>query len=256
MASQDCIPCTTDDNLEGTLRIPVLIVTAVCCVAFTGFVWFYPRIAGPTIAQMDRGLGIEQFENGQRLQAAGEYLNAIQYYQLALDGYFEDPKYRTFTLKALGSLLWWREGPEAALPYLEEAFRSPDSPITLYAPLCDSLLRVGRLEDITQVCERWYSDAGRQNDKEQQAEALYFLGRMLQERGDEAGALARFYQGAQHHPGGNNAYELGLAYYRAGDSGQALTYLEQYLETGTGGRAEYAREVRARILNEVKPAVP
>jgi tetratricopeptide (TPR) repeat protein len=205
---------------------------------------------------MDRSLGIEQFENGQRLQAAGEYANAIQYYQLALDGRFEDPKYRTFALKALGTLLWWREGPEAALPYLEEAFRSPDAPITLYAPLCDSLLRVGRLEDITQVCERWYSDAGRQNDTGQQAEALYYLGRMLQERGDETGSLARFYQGVQHHPGGNNAYELGLAYYRAGDSGQALTYLEQYLETGTGGRAEYAREVRGRILSEPKPAAP
>lgn len=227
----------------------IFVAAAAACAAFTAFVFVYPRLAGPAIARMDRALGLEQFENGQRLQAAGEYANAIQSYQLALEGHFEDPKYRTFTLKALGALLWWRESAEAALPYLEEAYQSPYAPLTLFDPLCDSLLQTGRIEDIPPVCERWFHEAGLVNDTEQQARALYYLGKVQQERGDDAGALARFYQGVQLHPGGDNAYELGLAYYNAGDNGQALVYLEQFLESGSGGRAQYARDVRDRILS-------
>lgn len=232
----------------NALRTPILISVAGACAVFTGFVWLYPLLAGRSIAQMDQRLGIEQFENGQRLQAAGEYANAIQAYELALDGQFEDPKYRTFTLKALGALLWWQESAEAALPYLEEAYASPNAPLTLYEPLCDSLLQVDRLDDIPPVCDRWYGEAARQENPEQQAQALYYLGKSEQARGDHAAAMARFSQGVQLHPGGDNAYELGIAHHRAGDWDRALTYLNQYLATGSGGRARHAREIRERIL--------
>jgi len=228
----------------------IYVCTALASVAFAGFVVGFVRFAEPVITTLDRSLGIVQFEKGRRFEEAGEYANAIQCYRLALEGEFEEPKYRTFALKALGALLWWREDPEAALPYLEEAYAQPEVPITLYAPLCDSLLQADRLSDIPPVCERWRADAIAQNEPGEQAQAMYYLGKVMQGRGDAAGARECFARGVQLRPGGFNAYELGLSYYRSGDYEEALTYLDQYLEGGSGGRAAHARTLRAEILDK------
>jgi tetratricopeptide (TPR) repeat protein len=242
----------TDRAVETAYaNVPIYVCAVLTSLAFAAFVVGYARYAEPVIARMDRSLGIVQFEKGQRFQEAGEYANAIQCYQLALEGKFEDPKYRTFTLKALGALLWWREDPQAALPYLEEAYAQPEVPITLYAPLCDSWLQVGRLDEIPSACERWRADAIAQRDAGQHAQAMYYLGRVTRELGDESGAREYFVQGVQLRPGGFNAYELGVSHYRSGEYEQALAYLDEFLEGGSGGRADYARRLRAEILKKL-----
>ncbi len=250
MTAEDSNVDDRNDELVRVVRGPVLVFTAIACIAFAGFVWGYARFGQSAIAQMERTLGVVQFEKGQRMEAAGEYANAAQWYRLALAGNFESSKYRTFTLKALGALLWWREGPEEALPYLEEAYAQPDAPITLYAPLCDSLLQVGRLDEIPPICQRWQADAKQQGDTEQEAMSLYYRGRVAQERGNRDQARALFQQGLELHRGGGNAYELGLMHYHAGEFDRALTYLQQFLESGAGGRAEYARKLRDEILQK------
>jgi len=246
-----------DDNsnevygqISHAVRRPVLVFTVAACIAFTAFVWGYGRFAGPVIARQDRALGIVHFEKGQRMEAAGEYANAAQCYRLALDGTFDDPQYRTFTLKALGALLWWREGAEEALPYLEEAYAQPDAPLTLYGPLCDSLLQVGRLDDIPPVCERWQREAKEQGNPEQQAMAVYYRGRVAQERGEPARARKLYHEGIELHRGGYNAYGLGVMYFRSGGFDKSLTYLEQFLESGSGGRAQHARQLRDEIMQK------
>lgn len=238
------------DDDQGAPRLGPLILgfSGAAGVLFTALVWIYAQHGAPIVQRMDRALGMILLEEGERLEAAGEYENAADCYRLALQGEFEAHKYRTYTLKRLGALLWWREGPESALPYLEEAYRQSDAPITLYEPLCDSLLRVGRVDAILPITGRWYKEAEQAGHPDQQALALYYEGKVYQAQGDADRALESFLAGTGIRPGGSNAYELGLAYYHAGRFDEALKYLEQFLETGSGGRVQYARTLREEIL--------
>ncbi|MCC6490382.1 MAG: hypothetical protein IT364_23055 [Candidatus Hydrogenedentes bacterium] len=225
-----------------------LVLSLIACCGFSVFVCAYARTGERLLEQSVRKQGMIYLEQAERLETAGEYENAARHYRLALDAEFDAHKYRTYTLKRLGALLWWREGAEAALPYLQEAFQQPDAPITLYEPLCDSLIQLGRHDDVYEVLSRWREDARRGSDREQEALSYYYEGKAFQKTGDEAKAREAFMAGTQVLPGGRSAYELGAGFERKGDDGLALLYLEQFLETGSGERARHARTLIDEIL--------
>lgn len=226
-----------------------LLLSLIACCGFCLFVFAYARVGERLIEQSVRKQGMIYLEQAQRLEAAGEFDSAAAQYRLALDAQFDAYKYRTYTLKRLGALLWWREGPEAALPYLQEAFRQPDAPITLYEPLCDSLIQLSRHDEVYDVLARWRDAARSAGDKEQEALSHYYEGKAFQETGDETKAREAFVAGTQVQPGGRSAYELGVGYEREGDDESALLYIEQFLETGSGDRARHARSLRDEILH-------
>ncbi|MCC6696958.1 MAG: hypothetical protein IT365_15120 [Candidatus Hydrogenedentes bacterium] len=238
-----------DTRTESASFVGVtLVLSLIAACGFCVFVCAYARTGERLLEQSMRKQGMIYLEQAERLETAGEYENAAQHYRLALEAEFDAHKYRTYTLKRLGALLWWREGPQAALPYLQEAFQQPDAPITLYEPLCDSLIQLGRRDEVYDVLARWREEAHAGKDREQEALSYYYEGKAFQESGDEAKAREAFMAGTQVLPGGRSAYELGVAFHREGDDDGALLHLEQFLVTASGDRARYARTLMDEIL--------
>ena len=239
-------PCE-ETREPSSLAGVTLVLSLIACCGFCLFVVLYAWMGGRLVEQAVQKQGMIFLEQAERLETAGEYENAAQHYRLALNAEFDAHKYRTYALKRLGALLWWREGAESALPYLREAFQQPDAPITLYGPLCDSLIQLGHRDESYEVLARWRAEARAAQDREQGALSYYYEGMAFQNTGEEAKAREAFLIGTKILPGGNSAYELGVAFHREGDDESALTYLEQFLETGSGNRARYARTLRDEI---------
>lgn len=223
----------------------VLVLTALAFAAFLTFVAGYARLGTPLIQTMDTNIGEVLFDQGRRFEQAGQYDNAAERYRQALAARFDAPEVRTVVLKRLGTLLWWREGAQAALPYLEEAYAQPDFPPNLYEPLCASLIDVGRLPEAMDVVNRWLSAA---DQPQRQADAKYYQGKVYAAQGKTDQALEAYVAGDALVPGGRNAYEAGLFWYKAGDFDKALPYLDRYLRGGSGNTAEYARSLRKKII--------
>jgi tetratricopeptide (TPR) repeat protein len=150
----------------------------------------------------------------------------------------------------LGRLLWWTEGPQQALPYLEQAYRQPDHSIWFYEALCDSLIKVGRHDHALAVAEHWQARAAEMRDPQQQARAACYKGRSHLARANTDTALACFMEGCSLYPGGQNAYEAGILLHARGEDQKALMYFDQFLTEGTGERAQYVQRLRKRILGE------
>ncbi|HOZ46468.1 MAG TPA: hypothetical protein PLO37_10840 [Candidatus Hydrogenedentes bacterium] len=227
-----------------------LSVSAVVFTAFVAFTVVYGLLGTPVVSGLSDRLGEIMFERGKQFEAARQYENAILCYRRALECRFAGAQNRTFTLKRLGTLLYMREGPEVALEYLEEAYHGEDTPITLYAPLCESLIRAGRMEDVLEVAQRWFDEATAAARPDDQAQARYYEGVVYQKQGRHEKARETFLAGQAIRPGGNNAYELGVMAFSNHDYDEALRYLDEFLQGGTGGRAQYARQLRERILLE------
>ena len=233
-------------RLPPGTNMAVAGLTGLAFAAYVAFVALYSHFGTPLVQRMHATIGETLLDRGVRFEQVGEYENAAQCYREALECRFDGPKDRTFALKRLGALLWWRDGAEAALPYLEEAYAQPDFPITLFEPLCASLVDVARVDEALDVARRWSAAAAAHPG--QQASAKYYEGRVYIQRGETDRALQAFLEGNDIVPGGFNAYEAAILYYRAGDLDKALPLLEGYLRGGKGDRAKYARSLRERIL--------
>lgn len=193
-------------------------------------------------------LGEVGLENGQQYQAAGEYDQAIDAYKQALNAKFALRKNRTFTLIKLGTLLMWRTSHEAALPYLEEAARDPEAPLSVFEYLCDCLITAKQYAKVHEAVRQWDSAAARARQTASQAQAKYYDGEAYRAEGNDPQALASYLAGNDIQPGGLNAYEAAQLLHKNGQLDKALELLELYLPGGSGGRAEYARYLRNQIL--------
>lgn len=237
-------------GLPSGANMAVCTLTCAAFACFVGFVVVYAHWGTPLVQRMDHTIGEVLLDQGVRFEEAGEYENAVQCYKQALECRFDGPGDRTYALKRIGALLCWREGPEQGLTYLQEACRRPDCPITVYEPLCNSLIELGRPEEALEAAAQWLRDAKEMNHRGHQANATYYEGMAYRALGDNDRAIELFLEGNDILPGGRNAYELGVFHYKAGDHAKALEFLDLFLKGGAGGRAGYARTLRERILKE------
>ncbi|HEO69935.1 MAG TPA: hypothetical protein ENN80_01630 [Candidatus Hydrogenedentes bacterium] len=227
-----------------------LTLSGVLFVGFLCAVVVYVYAGSWFIERLDATIGETLLERGHNFEKAGEYDLALECYKKALTARFDHAHNRTFTLKCIGALLWWREGPEQALEYLEQAYARPDYPISIFEPLCDSLIEVGRVEEAIDAAKKWHAEAEKADKAPLQARAKLYEGRAYLAQGAEEKALETFVAGGQIGSGGLNAYEAAMLYHEAGDITKTLEYLDAYLKGGSGGRAEYARDLRQRLLAE------
>jgi len=159
---------------EATPRgtAPLIVgLTLLGLAVFLGLSILYAELATAWVEELDRSLAEAAWQQAIRFEKAGQPENAKELYQQALEGRFTSSRDRTDALMRLGRLLWWTEGPERALPYLEEAYNQPDHPIWFYEALCDSLIKVGRENTALAVAEHWQLRASKLRDQPQQARA-------------------------------------------------------------------------------------
>ncbi|HNT90006.1 MAG TPA: tetratricopeptide repeat protein, partial [Candidatus Hydrogenedentes bacterium] len=180
--------------------------------------------------------------------------NAKAVYGEAIARPFYGPQNRADTAKRLGVLHWQAGELEAAAPLLREAAVFDPPPLSVFEPLCDCLMALGQYAEAEGLIARWITIAGELGLPLEIAKAKYYEGEIALAQGDPERAEACFLEGVQHVPGGRNASELGLMYYEQGALEQALPYIDAYLETGTGERAEYFRWLRGHIVEKVRPA--
>jgi len=251
------VPSEDAPGLPAGAGWAVAGLTSAAFIAFIAFVVVYAHWGTPLVQRMDSEIGEVLLERGTRFEEAGEYESAVHCFKQALGGRFDGATSRTYTLKRLGALLCWREGAEAGLHYLQEAYKNTDCPISTYTPLCGALLELGKAEQALEVAARWLREAKASDHAGHQAKAKYYQGKAYQAQGDPAKALTSFLEGNALDPGGTNAYEAGLIYYRAGERDKALELLGLFLEKGGAGeRAQYVRSLCERLKAEqAKPGV-
>ncbi|MCP4641223.1 MAG: tetratricopeptide repeat protein [bacterium] len=245
-------PLQTEDS--PAFPLPKGTVAAALCLgfgaflAFTALVLFYGHAGGNLVQGMEDRLGDIAWRQGIRFEKAGQHENAMGSYRLALEGRFQSPLDRTDALMRLGRILWFRQGPEAALPLLEEAYARPGHTPWLYEPLCSSLHGVGRYEEALQVTRRWQEATDLPPDY--RAKAWYYEGLALRDLGQADQALETFMQGAEVSPGGRCDYEVAMTLYTQKRLREALPYVERYVARNTDARTEHLKNIRARILAE------
>ena len=232
------------------LLIAVLTLTAAATVAGGLVAAVYVSYGGPLLERLTVSIGEELMKEGLRYEEAGARENAKERYTLALASRFEGPQNRTFVLKRLGVILWQEGDLEGAVGYLREASERPTANINSFEPLCDALYGLGRSEEALAYIERWLAMATAQYDDAEWSAAKFHQGRIALAQDDEETAIEAFRQGNDARPGGRNAAELALLLYNKGRYEEALPILDQYLSSGgVGGRAQYMRQVRARIVD-------
>lgn len=244
-----------NDRIESGLGRAAIAFTALGAAGLIAFVLVFGRFAGPLVNSLDEELGEVLMERGMRFEASGEVENAKETYLEALERPFHGEHNRADTLKRLGTL-YWREGREdAALPYLRDASEFEQPPRSVFEPLVDSLIALNRFDEAEQTLSRWLGLV--KEDGTEVAKAKFYEGRLAILRGDRKRAEVAFLEGVRLVPGGRNAAELGTLYFLEHRYEEALPYVNQYLETGSGQRAEYLRSVRERILEKLTlPVTP
>ncbi|MFP4502620.1 MAG: tetratricopeptide repeat protein [Candidatus Hydrogenedentota bacterium] len=231
----------------GLLRATV-VLTAVALIAFLGGTALYVHLGGGMVNALDEELGEILMQRGMRFEKAGQLENAKATYREALECTFTGPQNRADTLKHLGVLYWNEHEYAKALPLLREAVSFDPPPMSAFEPLADCLYQLGRFEAAETLLDRWQRRAGDLGHAGQIARAKYYEGMIALEHGATQDAIEAFRAGVEHVPGGRNASQLGVLYYEASQYDKALTYIDQYLETGTGNRAQYMRQLRKRAL--------
>ena len=229
-------------------------LTALAAGALLAFCFLYSRLAPAFLARLDTSVGEMLMEEGMRLEQAGAFENAKERYRLALDSRFEGLQNRAHTLNRLGIRLWLEGNLEDAATYLQQAADSPYAPISVYAPLCDALMKLKRHADARKLLGRWQAAADASGISSYQAEAKFYAGQIAMADGNTEAAMARYREGDAIAPGGRNAAELAYLYYDAGEYEKALVFAERYLKNGgAGSRAAYARQIRAEAQKRLKP---
>ena len=232
-------------SLTGATTFFTLIGLAVLALYVFGF----GHVAASLINSLDEELGEVLMERGIDFEAAGQTANAKETYLEALERPFYGEQNRADTLKRLG-MIYWEEGQyDAALPYLRNAASCENPPRSVFEPLVDCLAGLNRFEEAEEVLHRWLSLMDK--DAHELARAKYYEGRLALVRGDRKHAELAFLEGVKAVPGGRNAAELASMYYLEDRYSEALPYVNEYLKTGSGQRAEYMRSVRERILERM-----
>jgi len=231
----------------------VAAISITATVLLTLGMLAYVRFVPPLLARLDVQIGEVLMREGMRFEAAGAVENAQERYLLALQARFAGPQNRAHTLKQLGCLLWYRGDPAAAIPYLQEAADSPHAPVTVYEPLADALLQLGRGAEAEAVIGQWREVLDAQPDREARASAEYYLGKIARDRGDRDAAERHFAAAHELRPGDRGTAELAVLYYESKRYAKAIAAIDQCLQSGvSGARANYLRQVRAVALRRLR----
>jgi tetratricopeptide (TPR) repeat protein len=226
-----------------------MVLYATCAV--------YVRIAPPWLDSLGDAVGEVLMREGVRLEAAGALENAEARYVQALAAPFAGDFNRAHTGKLLGALRWRQGQYEAAIPPLRAALEGPVPSLNAYEPLTDSLLQLGRLGEAATVAAAWGAAAETRGDRAAQSAARYQAGRIAQRQGDLDQSIALHEQGLALDPASTSASELGIIYAGLGDRTKAIAYLDHYLtHGGSGDRASYVRQLRARLATELTGVNP
>lgn len=226
-----------------------IAATALLTLGMLSYVRFIP----PLLARLDVQIGEVLMREGMRFEAAGAVENAKERYLLALQARFAGPQNRAHTLKHLGTLLWAEGDAAGAIPYLREAADSPHAPVTVYEPLADALLQLGRGAEAEAVIVQWRKVLEAQPDHEARASAEYYLGRIARDRGDRDAAERHFAAAHELQPGGRGTAELAVLYYESKRYAETIAAIDQCLQAGvSGARADYLRQVRAIALRRLR----
>lgn len=213
-------------------------VAAFLAVSFLyGGALLFTRYSGPLLERAGQGVGEVLMKEGQHLETGGDPQGAETAYRAALAAGFAGLQNRTFTEKRLGTLLWQAGRLEEALPHLEAAVSlRPGTELLAYAPLCATLLALGRHAELEHAAQDWKKAAG--TNAKVEAEACYFLGKAAQAQGNELPALESFKEGAELAPGSLASGALGLFHFERKQYEEARPHLEAYLLLGTSGKPE------------------
>lgn len=232
---------------RGTVAAGLLCAAAVL-VLLTGAVVVQAKLGGRMVSGMHRYLSEDAWKRGLAFEKARQFENAKECYRQALETpRFESEANHTDALMRLGRILWWSEGPEQALPYLEQAYLRPDHTIWMYEALCDSLYQLKRYDEAREAASLWFDKAKEQGEAQQCALAKYHMGRILVAQGDKDAGLAAFVEGCEYYRSGRHCYEAALLFNERGEWDETLKYIDMYLEEGSGDRAEYLTKLRREI---------
>ncbi len=241
-------------NNDAMAVAPRIILVATAVLAFAGalgvlvFCSLYVRHTGNFLDRLQVNVGEVLMEEGMRLEKAGALENAKERYELALESRFQGEQNRVLTVKRLGALLWMQQEYEAALPYLSSAAESPHAPVSVYQPLCDTLYRLERYDEMDPPLEAWVAAL----EDTSVAPAAFYQGKLALAREDDEAALKYFLNGVNDTPGGRNAAEAGWLLYQAERYVEALEQFDAYLRSGaSGARAEWIRGLHASAIEKL-----
>lgn len=224
--------------------VSAIVLYAACAV--------YVRVAPPWLDSLGDAVGEVLMREGMRLETAGALANAQDRYEQALAASFAGDFNRLHTEKLLGALLWRQGNYSDAEPHLRAAIEAPDPSLGAFEPLADVLFQLRRLDEATAITETWRTLAEARGDKTAQAAALFHAGRIAVRQDDPDRAIPLYEASLALDASSTSASDLGILYDQRGEPEKAITYLDQYLaHGGSGGRAEYARQLRARLAQEL-----
>jgi tetratricopeptide (TPR) repeat protein len=232
-----------------TLAVATAGITLCALALFAVAAWGYAQYGARLLARLDVSVGEVLMNEGLRLQEAGAIENAKERYAAALLTRFGGEQNRVYTLKLLGTLHWSEGAYARALPYLEEAAKSPHVEASFLEPYCDTLYQLQRYAEAGAAIEQWQKALATRDDRAAMADTKFHEARLALAQGDRASARRAFEEGALLAPGGRNAAELADLAFEDGDYTAALAHVDAALESGTvGSRAQHLRDLRRHIV--------
>lgn len=202
------------------------LLGGAACV--TGALLFI-KVAPPLLDTMHLTISELTMREAQRMEDAHVYAKAFAKYQEALEGRYQGPQNRAYTLYRLG-MLQREQGLGVGLPdYLVQAVEHPRSLLEafeVYAHELMSNLDQKNESSLLQLFPRWEN---RLEMPDEYAMYYFYRGGYAQLKGQNNAAKAFWARGEGYESGSPCAWALGEALFAEGDVDMASFYNNEYL---------------------------
>jgi len=225
----------------------ICTASAAAIAAFVVFVFAFAAFGGDIVFGLDQKVGETVAYQARAYENAGRTQDAIQLYRQAFTVPFDDAGQRYYARRDLADLLLKEELWESAEEQYRRCVEERPNDFKLHSRLATALRQQGKYADLVEFTKRWRAIAAEHDDTGQEAVALYWQGLAYEEEGVLGAALNIYLEGHQTDPTQMNAFHAAKILYEQGNHIRAAELAREYLEHGSGWRANQAKDLLKSI---------
>lgn len=232
---------------DGVSRATPLALAAAAFLLFVAGVYAFATHGRDYFDPLRGNIGELLAQQARQLDEAGFFEAALHGFERALETGFDDPRQRGWALRDFAGILLREDRTEAAIAPLAECLAAYPEDLRAHSMLCGALLKLERAEALREAAGAWRDAADAAGDDASAANARYHLGQAHELLGEMDEALRQYLAGHERAPSSVNAFHAARVLHAQNRHGEALRYLDIYLEHGTGWRARSAEALRGGI---------
>jgi len=237
---------------DRTLLIAACIFSFVGAALCIAAAFAYARLAPPVLDNMHTTISELTMREAQQLESAHNYTAALDTYLMALNGRYQGPQNRAFTLYRLGMLQREQGVGEGYPDFLMQAYEHPDCPTAAYEVAARQMLSEYSAEQeapLSELFARWETVV---QTPEEWAMLFFYRGGHAKMAGQAEKARVYWERGNGYAPGTPCAYALGELHFANAEYDLAELHNNKYLLEGQN--PDYLASAQALALKIVQKA--